>query len=387
MAESIRAAVSELLDSVGIPDDAAVEGLIERLAEPEVTLGARTSLPELWRRRMTVPTGDYSQVRVGLHPGDSYTQSYDRYRINIDTGRRLVSVASNGGPWMDPDFFVLHGDWIEIRAANDAHRNELIDRIETQVERANNVVETWNTDELPNAVRRELDRQQRSRQHAEKRTDEKTAAGFPPAPPSRSQPIPLPDTKRPAPTTRPTTPDGHHYHLTAEQFDAILDCVRAHRNSVERNPGSGAPPDAPEDDHRDQVLQSLNVRFQDATGESFSSQGKTDIRLVVDNDAYLFFECKIWGGVSDVDEALAQLLGKYLTPRDRFGVIVLFVRDRTEPELLPPKALAHIENKHDGTRLDDIQTFPVLDVPVPQTGRSVTVAVVFIQVDSAPPRT
>ena len=108
----------------------------------------------------------------------------------------------------------------------------------------------------------ELRPQRQRRQAAERRTTAKEKAGFRSSPNRAAGRLPLPNRIRISPTTPPPQPiDGVRNALENDQFEAILDPMATHRDSVERNPGAGAPSTASEEHHRDQVLASLGQRF------------------------------------------------------------------------------------------------------------------------------
>ena len=171
--------------------------------------------------------------------------------------------------------------------------------------------------------------------------------------------------------------------MTEEQFSDIVDSMVTHQRSVESRPGYGPPPEAGEDRHRDALLGALNQSFHDATAETFSKEGKTDIRVLLDGHSYFLAECKIWDGAQTVSDGVDQLLERYMTYRDRYGSIVLFVREMKHPEELPARVIQRLTDRHGGQRLNDVHGVPVLSVQTSQ-GRTVILAVLMIVVDSAP---
>jgi hypothetical protein len=79
-----------------------------------------------------------------------------------------------------------------------------------------------------------------------------------------------------------------------------------------------------EEEFRDILLANLNSHYQgDATGETFRKKGKTDIRIEAASRAAFVAECKVWRGITELIEAVAQLQG-YLTWRDSKSAIVIF---------------------------------------------------------------
>lgn len=77
---------------------------------------------------------------------------------------------------------------------------------------------------------------------------------------------------------------------------------------------------------RDILLANLNSVFEgNATGETFSKKGKTDIYLKISKGNILISECKIWGGKALYNNTIDQTRG-YLTWRHNYGIIITFVR-------------------------------------------------------------
>ena len=375
----------------GVTDDnKVISAVVQALQVDRIELDpVREYLDQPWIRVLDAsPKLNHAEVRRGIYPGQRYKLAYDRYRLRLVSGAELVTLAANGGPAMLDSTFVGYVDGcIEIRASDDRHRDQLIGWVEIYIVEANRIIDKWNGPNLDQLVRNEVRRQQQQRSAAEQRNRTKEDAGFvraAPAPPPRR--LPLPDRKRASPTPPPAQrPDGVRYALEDDQFEAILEALGAHRNAVERTPGAGAPPEASEERHRDQVLASLGQRFRDGTSEAFSRAGKTDLRLLVDEDCFFYGEAKIWDGPSSVDAAVDQLLGRYLIPRDRHGALIFFIRNRANPNRIPAKAINRLIENHDGTRVDDVAGFPIIRTPVPGgSGRVVDLAVVTIVVDTSP---
>ncbi len=185
-------------------------------------------------------------------------------------------------------------------------------------------------------------------------------------------------------TTEPVVQNesnGVPYALSSEQFSDVLNTIRTHQDSAERLPGAGPDASAGEDAHRDNLLSALRIKYSDGTAESFSKRGKTDIRVVVADNATFYAECKIWSGPSTVDEALEQLLHRYLIHRDRYAALVFFVRNRQSPNELPQKAIDRLTDAHAGVRQADVAGFPVVRVAV--SSDPVDLALIFITVDQA----
>jgi hypothetical protein len=89
-----------------------------------------------------------------------------------------------------------------------------------------------------------------------------------------------------------------------------------------------------EDDIRNILLVSLNCSYEgNATGETFSKQGKTDILIKESGKCIFIAECKIWKGPAGLTGAIDQLLG-YTTWRNTKTAILLFNKNKGISEVL-----------------------------------------------------
>lgn len=83
-----------------------------------------------------------------------------------------------------------------------------------------------------------------------------------------------------------------------------------------------------EEDLRTHFLVGLNGQYEgNATGETFNSEGKTDILIRVDGRNIFIAECKFWTGPDGLKGTVDQLLG-YATWRDTRTAIILFNRNK-----------------------------------------------------------
>lgn len=124
----------------------------------------------------------------------------------------------------------------------------------------------------------------------------------------------------PLPSARKPDPE---YGIEDRDYAHILDVIRHEGRTFEATPGTFAKHD--EEELRDIMLAHLNGHYRgQATGEAFRKQGKTDIRIEFENRAAFVAECKNWGGEKVVQEALSQLISRYLTWRDCKAALVLF---------------------------------------------------------------
>jgi len=121
---------------------------------------------------------------------------------------------------------------------------------------------------------------------------------------------------------KPTLPE--EYNLEEPRVDDIVQFLDNHAKNFENTPR--AVKNLKEEDLRDLLLANLNTVFEgNATGETFSKKGKTDIYLKISKGNILISECKIWGGKALYSNTIDQIRG-YLTWRHNYGIIVTFVR-------------------------------------------------------------
>lgn len=129
---------------------------------------------------------------------------------------------------------------------------------------------------------------------------------------------------------KPTLPE--EYVLDANRVQDIIQFLDGHARNFEQTPK--AIKDLGEEDLRDLLLANLNSVFQgDATGETFSKKGKTDIYLKINKGNILICECKIWGGQALYIKTIDQLRG-YLTWRHNYGIMITFVRTKNFTKIL-----------------------------------------------------
>jgi len=141
-------------------------------------------------------------------------------------------------------------------------------------------------------------------------------------------------TKRRARPTRPkatgSTQKSEPF-LDASEYQFILSVTRRMSLVIERNPKTFAGLD--EEAIRDHFLLHLNGHYEGmATGETFNSNGKTDI-LIRENDRNVFIaECKFWTGKKGFGAAIDQLLS-YLSWRDCKCALLIFNRNKNSMDV------------------------------------------------------
>jgi hypothetical protein len=135
---------------------------------------------------------------------------------------------------------------------------------------------------------------------------------------------------------KPRASSPVEYVLEREKVLGVIEILDNQGRQFEKTPktyqGFG------EEQLRDVLLVNLNSVFQgNATGETFSHRGKTDIYLAIDKGNILVCECKIWGGQALLLTTIEQLLG-YLTWRHNFGIVIVFVRQQSITGILKTAA-------------------------------------------------
>lgn len=135
---------------------------------------------------------------------------------------------------------------------------------------------------------------------------------------------PIPTPKKRIKPVKPSPQKGGEpqWCIGDSDYTYINDVIENFCATWEVTPGTYA--NMKEEALRDSILAMLNTHYkQDATGETFRVNGKTDILLQFDNRAAFVAECKMWSGVSGLRKAIAQLFS-YTTWRDTKVSIVLF---------------------------------------------------------------
>lgn len=114
--------------------------------------------------------------------------------------------------------------------------------------------------------------------------------------------------------------------MLSEDYEHILGVLKGMSHVFERSPKDFAGLD--EEAVRQHFLVQLNGHYKGAaTGETFNSEGKTDI-LVREGDRNVFIgECKFWDGAKVLTETIDQVL-RYASWRDTKTAILLFNRNR-----------------------------------------------------------
>lgn len=240
-------------------------------------------------------------------------------------------------------------------AANPTKLKEEIDR---QVASLKNAVENLRRDveqhnaSAPGTIRAELERK---RQQAQSASGAVSAIGIPIKRKDQPATYVAPITRRELPIHRPT-PSKENFkpepELKETEYQHILTVIRSLSLVIERNPASFSTLD--EESIRDHILLQLNGHYEGAaTGETFNSNGKTDILIRVEDRNIFIAECKFWHGPKAFSEAIDQLLG-YLTWRDCKCSLVIFNRQKSSSSVAQKMHEAMVAHKgHRKTTAND----------------------------------
>ena len=176
--------------------------------------------------------------------------------------------------------------------------------------------------------------------------------------PLRRTPIPLP---KAAPTAQaqPLNPV-----ISEKAYQQIIKTMADMALVIERNPT--AFEHLSEEEIRFQFLIPLNALYEgNATAETFSYQGKTDIQIRHDGKPIFTAECKFWGGPKSLTETVDQLL-TYVTWRDTKTAILLFnknknfsqVLEQIEPTLRSHSGFVRFDGKRNETEYQFVISHP-----------------------------
>lgn len=156
-------------------------------------------------------------------------------------------------------------------------------------------------------------------------------------------------------TPLPPAPTGNRkqeFGIAEQDYKDILNLIHHVGRTFEETPKTYAVHD--EEELRDIILANLNIYYKgDASGETFRSSGKTDIRILAEDRAAFVAECKIWKGSKTVADAIDQLL-LYLTWRDCKTAIIIFNKEVAGFTNLLPKTLDALKSHGRFVRIEKV---------------------------------
>ena len=138
--------------------------------------------------------------------------------------------------------------------------------------------------------------------------------------------------RRSATPPRTREPSNAEPRISDEGFASIISDIHGALASFERLPQGRAT--AAEEHLRNEIITALQPQGP-ATGESYSKRGKSDIYLPHAGHAVFLAECKWWRGKKAfAEEALPQLLDRYVIWRDTHTAMILFIRNKNATEVI-----------------------------------------------------
>ena len=136
-----------------------------------------------------------------------------------------------------------------------------------------------------------------------------------------AKPIPLRKKKLSPRKPKATTGNSAVYSINDSDYIYITEVIDRCGSAMEITPKSFET--LGEEALRDHFLTVLNTHYDNATGETFRKNGKTDIFIPVEEHAAYIAECKLWHGCKAFGEAIRQLFS-YTTWRDTKVTVVVF---------------------------------------------------------------
>lgn len=147
--------------------------------------------------------------------------------------------------------------------------------------------------------------------------------------------------------------------ITEDDFGDIIADIARVTQSFERLAVTYV--DMDEERLRDQILTVLAGAYDNATGESFSKRGKSDIYLPWEGGAVFLAECKWWSGPSNFENRdLPQLLDRYVVWRDTHAAMVVFIRNKDATKVIATAGdviRSHPRYVRDGDPTADVPVF------------------------------
>jgi hypothetical protein len=206
----------------------------------------------------------------------------------------------------------------------DGMADRLGERIETFLTKANDLVETFNSELDPLARQAIQRRRERLRETQSQLSTLRTPIRRRGDAPTTYAPPGI--QRRPAPVPPSTATTVSEPVLIDAFYEHIVTVVRAWGRAIERTPAPYR--EAEEETLRDALLPMLNSHYEGgATGETFNLNGKIDVLIRVEDRTVFIGECKWWSGPKALGEALDQLFS-YATWRDTKLALLFFVKNK-----------------------------------------------------------
>ncbi len=326
---------------------------------------------ESWDRNRVLASSEFDLIEYlvdryaldapKLHPNKRYIQEEGETKIDV-SNRPDYFVINRGVPFRvpgsyvtvaipfegDADLFKYHGSTYSLNPPRGlisgsnlllSFQNVVLKPEEVKQEIANAIskiekclasirsdCDAWNSRVRSIAERHLCERKQRLLDHAnmvhaigipiKRRTNESISNSLPLK--RKQRPVVLPPVPKQAFKPEPL--------LSNDEYNYILTVIDRLAINIERSPNTFIR--MTEEQIRDMILVNLNGHYEGgATGETFNSEGKTDILIRENNRNVFIAECKIWKGKSTLLSAIDQILS-YLTWRDSKTALLLFSQNQ-----------------------------------------------------------
>jgi len=290
-----------------------------------------TELAEYYAQKYCLPLIERDETRkINLKKGKS---SYGRvplrvfYPVVSKQNLETVIRRSSSTYFMTGFPLQLQGDWLvtdtEMHDENSLKR--LIENLEKVIGWKNNDVRAGN-ESIRNSIKTYVESKQEILKQEYKKLGSIIEKVSIPLEIKREEPLPIVDfsVKEELKTLiKPSPKKSKELVLDDTKVTTLIDYIRNSCLSFEKTPIVFAKLE--EEDLRNIILGNLNAIFSgEATGETFSKLGKTDIYLKISEGNILIIECKYWDGKEKYIDGIDQLF-RYLTWRENYGVLVTFV--------------------------------------------------------------
>lgn len=274
---------------------------------------------------------DYGEVIIDIfYPIVVGPTFFDRAHM-----QEVISMTASQYFVTGQSIIELKGDWIKTTSTGEEnHLKQVINNLETEIEWKNKDVRNGNK-QLENQVKDYI----LTKIETIKKEYEQLNTII------EKMPIPITIRRQDSepvidfsvkeelkPLIKPEPETQEEPFLTTTQVATILKYIRNSCVSFEKTPSVFSK--LHEEDLRDIIIGNLNAIFEgNATSETFSKRGKTDIYLRLTKGDILIMECKYWNGTDTYIGGLDQLFG-YLTWRNNYAVLMTFSRNKGFMEVL-----------------------------------------------------
>jgi hypothetical protein len=266
-------------------------------------------------------TLEKSKSRYGRVPLKVYYPIVPKSNLETVVKREASRRYISGGV-----SFQLQGDWLVLftEMRDSTSLKSQLDMLKEVIGWKNNDVKGGN-ERIRREIKNYLENRQNSLKQEYEQLDSIVGKFEVPLDVKKEKPLPVVDfgvREELVPLIKPEAKRQKDLVLDAARVAILIGYIRNSCISFEKTPKVFSKL---EEEHlRDVILGNLNAIFRgEATGETFSKLGKTDIHLRIGEGSILIIECKFWDGKAKYGEGINQLF-RYLTWRENYGILVTF---------------------------------------------------------------